>query len=103
MKKILAELILLGLFISGALAVNATTYYIKPNGNNSLNGLSEANAWQTLEYAFRPGTQVVSGDVVQLLAGNFTNIMGPINIPAGVSLYGSGVGITNLSAHPDYF
>jgi hypothetical protein len=46
MKKIF---ILLFLLIS--LTIQATTYYVKNGGNNSLSGTSIANAWETIAKA----------------------------------------------------
>ncbi len=48
----------------------ATTYYVTTNGNNENDGLSEANAWRTIRYAV---SQVVTGDSVNVKAGNYGN------------------------------
>lgn len=50
-------------------SVNAVTYYVKPNGNNSNNGLSVASAFQTIQ---RASNVVNAGDSVVILAGTYS-------------------------------
>ncbi len=50
-----------------AFSVNATTYYVTTNGNNSNNGLSESTAWKTIKYAVEKAT--TPGDIVYVKAG----------------------------------
>lgn len=47
----------------------ATTYYIKADGNDSLNGQSESNAWKTWSKAF--GSSTACGDVVIAVDGTY--------------------------------
>src|SRR5450759_3744434 len=48
----------------------ATTYYVKTNGNDSLNGQSLANAWATISRGDVLGV-LNAGDVVQVSAGTY--------------------------------
>jgi hypothetical protein len=41
-----------------------TEYYIKNDGNNNLDGVSEATAWRTLTYAL---THMVAHDVLIMM------------------------------------
>ena len=51
---------------------SATTYYVKPTGNNGSNGTSWATAWQTLGKAFdRYGIMKSAGDTVLIGAGTY--------------------------------
>jgi hypothetical protein len=45
-------------------------YFIKSDGNNSLDGKSVANAWQTIAHA---NGILVAGDTVRIMAGVYTN------------------------------
>lgn len=56
---------LLVVTIDGALA---TEYYVATDGNNALDGASEANAWGTITYA---ATQVQAGDTVHIKGGDY--------------------------------
>ncbi len=47
----------------------ATTYYVKPGGNNNNSGTSEASAFSTLQHA---SGIVATGDSVVVKAGNYT-------------------------------
>src|SRR3989337_3763820 len=46
----------------------AKTYYVKPTGNNSNSGLTEALAWQTIA---RACTTLVAGDTVLIMNGTY--------------------------------
>ena len=48
--------------------VNGTIYYVSNEGNDSKDGLSEATAWQTLEYAEEHAT--TPGDIIALKRGD---------------------------------
>ncbi len=48
----------------------ATTYYVTTSGNNANDGLSEANAWQTIKYAV---SKVNAGDSIWVKAGDYGN------------------------------
>lgn len=101
MEKFLKGSIFLVLFSLVSLGVDATTYYVNATtGNNAANGLTAGTAWRTIEYALtRP---LSSGDILQLSADTFTE-NGPLNIPVGVSLFGSGVTQTVIQANASYF
>ena len=47
----------------------ATTYYVKPNGNDSNTGLDTVNAWQ---HIVRGCTTVVAGDTLFIMGGRYT-------------------------------
>ncbi len=88
-KYIWALLLLLTAGVTTALAQN--TYYFNPNGNDALDGLSPATAWKKM-----------SAHVYNLPAGNHTWQFAPgtyqetvdVDLPAGVSLKGAGIGQT---------
>jgi len=46
-----------------------TNYYVSPTGNDINNGLSEAQAWKTIQYA---ANSVSAGDIVTVLPGTYT-------------------------------
>jgi hypothetical protein len=64
--------------------LNATKYFISPNGSDGYSGTSE-RPWKTLSYA---STRVVSGDVIQFVNGIFPYDENVSYIPAGVSIEG---------------
>lgn len=82
MKRILTVLLLLISFNS--FGVN---YYISVTGNNANNGTSAITAWRNLSYAC---THTTSGDVINVLAGSFTETV-QCALPVGVSVFGLGV------------
>ncbi|MHC4445645.1 MAG: right-handed parallel beta-helix repeat-containing protein [Planctomycetota bacterium] len=45
------------------------TYYVKTDGDDAKDGLSEANAWEHIDYAM---TQVAAGDTVNVKSGEYT-------------------------------
>lgn len=49
-------------------ATSSKTYYVKPDGDNTLDGLSEANAWSNISYA---ASLAVAGDTVIVMAGTY--------------------------------
>ena len=51
------------ILVFSAPAMAGTTYYVKPGGDNGLDGLTEANAWATLTYAI---ATVVSDDTIRV-------------------------------------
>lgn len=65
MKSFFTKLI----FLFACSPTFAATYYVKPNGNNSNNGLSVASAFQTLQ---RASNIVNAGDSVIILAGTYS-------------------------------
>ena len=62
-----------------AISVNAATYYVRTDGSNSNNGLtnSAGGAWRTIDYA---ADNVSAGDVVRVQAGTYEE-----NVTPGVS------------------
>ena len=62
MKRHLFLTITLVMFFSLAVNAFAATYYVKPNGNDTLNGRSDATAWKTIgkvnRYSFTRGDDV---------------------------------------------
>jgi hypothetical protein len=81
MKKILLILLLIL-----PISLFATTYYISTTGNNA-NAGTLAAPWRTLAFA---GTNTVSGDIIFVLAGTFTETA-PCFLKVGVSIDGAGV------------
>jgi hypothetical protein len=65
MKTIVNLLVLFLLTIQFA---NATDYYVSPSGDNSKDGQSTGNAWQTLTYA---DASVSANDVVYVMNGTY--------------------------------
>lgn len=62
MKRYLFLTVTLVLFFSLAVNAFAATYYVKPNGNDNLDGRSDATAWKTIgkvnKHSFAPGDDV---------------------------------------------
>ena len=62
MKRYLFLTVTLIMFFSLAVNAFAATYYVKPNGNDALNGRSDATAWKTIgkvnRYSFATGDDV---------------------------------------------
>jgi len=67
LRQLLLPIILILMVTRGS--TFGTTYYVDPSGSDSANGLSEANAWQTLSHA---NTVVTSGDTLFLRGGVYT-------------------------------
>lgn len=65
MKKLFAALLIL--FCMAGFSA-AATYYVKPGGNDALNGLSVANAWLTIQKA---ASTAIANDVVRILPGTY--------------------------------
>jgi hypothetical protein len=96
MKKLL---ILLLFFVS--LTLQATTYYIRPDGSNSNTGTSNTSggAWLTLAWA---STHTTSGDIIHVTAGTYS-LSTQITLPVGVSIEGDGVtSIFNCTYNSDF-
>lgn len=76
--------------------VFATHYYVRTDGNNSNNGLTDnaIGAFATYEYATTVAT--VQGDVIHIGAGNFTQTT-VANLAVGVSIEGAGYLNTTIS------
>ncbi len=62
------------------LNLNATTYYVKSDGSNSNNGLTEATAWKTIKYA---AGKVTNGDIVYVKAGIYNDKN--LKLPSGIT------------------
>lgn len=84
MKKLL---IFFFLFIS--LTIQATTYYIRTDGNNTNAGTANTSggAWRNLSYAC---SHTASGDLITVEVGTFVE-NSRCNLPVGVSIIGQGV------------
>ena len=50
-----------------------TNYYVSTTGNNANSGLTEANAWRTINYILSASSPVMAGDTVFVKAGNYGN------------------------------
>ncbi|HNX65706.1 MAG TPA: SwmB domain-containing protein [Bacteroidales bacterium] len=89
MKKIL----LIFAIVAFSLSSYATTYYVVASGGSNTNSGADstANALATLAGAV---SKSVSGDVIWLCAGTHT-INTTVNLPAGVSIMGSGSGVAS--------
>jgi uncharacterized repeat protein (TIGR02059 family) len=83
MRKLL---ILLLLWIS--VSVQATTYYLAPNGSDASGNGSTGSPWKTLSYACTKATS--SGDIIHVNAGTYA-LTSSVSVPAGVSIEGDGV------------
>ncbi|MHB9036853.1 MAG: alpha-galactosidase [Armatimonadota bacterium] len=70
-RTVMCCVILATLFAFGASPAIATTYYVKTNGNNNLNGLSLANAWSSINRGDVLGV-LNAGDTVQVQAGTYS-------------------------------
>lgn len=75
------------------LTLNATTYYVDPNGSDSNNG-SQGSPWKTLAYAVSRVT--AAGDIIHVNSGTF-NETGQMFLSTGVSIEGSGTGSVIVS------
>ncbi len=63
-NKILQITLLLFAYLT---TINATTYYVTTEGNDSNDGLTESTAWKTIKYATSQAT--AAGDIVYIKAG----------------------------------
>jgi hypothetical protein len=70
MKKTVLTAIVLILFVFGKAQTN---YFVSLTGNNNNSGLSETNAWRTINYATSSSSPVMAGDTVFIKAGNYGN------------------------------
>ncbi|MDD5066361.1 MAG: right-handed parallel beta-helix repeat-containing protein [bacterium] len=69
LQRVFFMLLAVTLLLARSGPVSADTYYVKTNGNNSVNGLSWANAWKTITYA---GSNAGAGDVVIVSNGLYS-------------------------------
>jgi hypothetical protein len=82
MRKLLISIILLV-----SVAANAATYYISPTGMDRSDYGTNAYPWKTIAYACSRVT--VSGDIIHVKAGSYTEIVQSALFP-GVSIEGEG-------------
>jgi parallel beta-helix repeat protein len=76
----------------------ATNYYVNPTGSNAKNGLTTANAFQTINYA---ATKTAAGDTVFIMNGTYTNTYQGVNV-ADVYISGTAANrivFTNFAGH----
>lgn len=87
-NKSMKLLLTIFLFLLAVIS-NATTYYVRTDGNNANAGTtnSSGGAWLTIAYA---STHTSSGDIIHVVAGTFLETT-QIAIPVGVSIEGDGV------------
>jgi hypothetical protein len=92
MKKLFTLLLL---FI--CLTIQATTYYVRTDGNNSHSGTTNtsAGAWASLYYACAHATN--SGDIIHVAAGTYTETQ-ECDLAVGVSIIGDGL-TTHIKSH----
>lgn len=77
-------------FFAAACPVRAATYYVKADGNDNLDGLSDRNAWATI---IKVQATVKSGDVVYFRSQDTWAGINPVLVPvAGVTYDGSNYG-----------
>ncbi len=79
-------LLFISLFVCGI--INATTYYISPNGNDATGNGTAGNPWKTLFKA--TSTVNTTGDIIHVNAGTYTETQ-VCNLAAGVSIEGDGI------------
>jgi hypothetical protein len=61
-------IVFLGEMFGGAGMASAADYYVSTVGSDTNTGLSEAQAWQTIQHA---ASSVIAGDIVHVLAGTY--------------------------------
>jgi len=75
MKNLFTKLFIISILFLGFTAyAQAAEYYISTTGNDSNNGLTEANAWATFAYA---DSQLQPGDSVIVLDGTYNQRLNP--------------------------
>lgn len=86
--------LVLGSLILGACSLPAATYYVKPNGDDTKDGLSDGNAWKTVAKVnaatFQPGDSIAfqrGGEWRATLAASSNGAAGN---PIAYDAYGSG-------------
>jgi gliding motility-associated-like protein len=80
---------------------NAATYYVDINGNDASGDGSSGKPWRTLKFAVSkvPGGQ---GHTIKISAGTFIE-QGPIDVPTGVNIEGSGHSTVLKAASSFYY
>jgi hypothetical protein len=68
-----------------------TTYYVKTDGNNALDGLSEPNAWATITHAL---TQMIAYDELIIAAGAYAETVAITT--EHITLTGAGSGLVTV-------
>ena len=68
-KQIVEDFIIISLIFTFASAAMAATYYVKPTGDDTKDGLSEANAWKHVQKAC---ATLVAGDTVLIRYGDYS-------------------------------
>jgi len=68
--KAMRTLFVISIFFLLTSSIFADTYYVAPapDGDNGNDGLSESNAWETLEYSF---SQLSAGDTLYVRGGSY--------------------------------
>lgn len=95
----LIKLIIIILFSFSIVAqASGTVYYVDDNGNDANNGLSQQNAFKTLDKAF---TRITSGDTVYLMEGYYKipSLLKGKTFNANVTIAGYPNQVATLSAY----
>ncbi len=98
MRKFCAVILLLTGLVRSAMGAY---YYVDTSGNDGTGDGSVGKPWRTLLYAVSkvPANQ---GHVIMMSAGTFVE-NGPIYVPAGVSIEGSGKDLTIIKANSAFY
>ena len=77
--------------------VVSTKWYVSPNGTDSFGNGSEEDPWLTLTFAT---TQATDGDIVFLLAGDYSGSENHPTVTANITYEGANATVLGLSSEP---